>query len=65
MKSNRLAGHTLPNEGRLYDRGIYLVREGAIRCSCGDVSPFLPNATARRRWHREHKAAVRAAADPR
>lgn len=61
MKANtRLAGHELRNEGRVYD-GIHLVREGASRCSCGEWSPLLPSSAARKRWHREHKDAIRAA----
>lgn len=59
MRSNRLAGHELPNEGRIYWNGIYIVREGQTRCSCGVESPTLPSANARRRWHANHKDEVR------
>lgn len=59
MKSNRLAGHELPNEGRAYNAGNWIVRVGATRCSCGEVSPILQSATARKRWHRQHKDDVR------
>lgn len=30
-------------------------------CLCGAISPHLPSSTARKRWHAEHKDAVRAA----
>lgn len=61
MGSNRLAGHELSNEGRIYGDGIYIVREGKTRCSCGVESPVLPSANARRRWHANHKDEVRGA----
>ena len=44
-----LAGHVL----RLYP--------GWPRCECGERAPTLPSDAARKRWHREHKEAVRAA----
>lgn len=58
--NNRLAGHSVPYEGRIFDG--WLVRDGAgeARCSCGAVSPVLPSTNARRKWHREHKDEVRA-----
>lgn len=58
MISNRLAGHTLPNEGRVYHLGV-MVWRGSTRCSCGERSPELDTVNARRRWHREHKAKIR------
>lgn len=61
MTTTRLAGHTLPNEGRVYDVHGYKVNEAATACSCGEQSPVLPNTAQRRQWHREHKDAVRAA----
>jgi hypothetical protein len=66
MRSNRLAGHELPNEGRIFPTGsFYSVPKGSTRCSCGEESPVLSSVNARKRWHREHKDAVRAAAgDP-
>lgn len=58
MKANtRLAGHELRNEGRVYDPHGYVQSTGVSRCSCGDLSPVLESAAARKRWHREHKAA--------
>jgi hypothetical protein len=60
VRSNRLAGHTLPNEGRVfgYQLGCMV---GSARCSCGEESPSLPSANARKKWHREHKDKIRAA----
>ncbi|RKR92681.1 hypothetical protein BDK92_7158 [Micromonospora pisi] len=54
----RLAGHTLPAEGRIFDQGSR-IREGATACSCGEPSPVLPSDNARREWHAEHKTEVR------
>lgn len=48
---SRLAGHTLPNEGRLI-RGVWT---GSTVCSCGAVSEILNSDNARKAWHREHK----------
>ncbi len=59
MRSNRLAGHELPNEGRLYENGIYPVQQGVGVCSCGDKSQVLPSANARKKWHRDHKNDIR------
>lgn len=59
MRANRLAGHTLPNEGAIYD-GVYIVSRGSTRCSCGVESPPLPSDNARRKWHRDHKDTIRA-----
>jgi hypothetical protein len=61
MKANRLAGHTLPNEGRLpgwppsTQNGT-----GKARCSCGSESPELPSTTQRQAWFRDHKDDIRA-----
>lgn len=62
MIANRVAGHTLPREGRLYDAHGYPVRVGRARCSCGETSPEMATVAARRRWHRDHKFDVRVAA---
>ena len=62
MKSNRLAGHTLRNEGRVYDPHGYPMCCGPAVCSCGAQSESLHTAAARQRWHREHKATIRAGA---
>lgn len=62
MKSNRLAGHVIKNEGRLGNANTPWSQRhamGAIQCSCGDWSPQLPSTNARREWHREHKDDVR------
>ncbi len=60
MKANRLSGHILPNEGRLprnYDSQN--AAEGPAVCSCGATSEALPSASARKKWHREHKDEIR------
>ena len=59
MSGNRLPGHTLPFEGKVYGYG-YRVNYGRARCSCGAESPPLDSDAARKRWHREHKDEVRA-----
>lgn len=66
MPSNRLAGHELPNEGRVWNGVIRALTNGAgdIACSCGVLSPYLMTTAARQRWHREHKDTVRTAGDP-
>lgn len=63
MKADRLPGHGLVAEGRVWIPG-QPVRGGAGRavCGCGVESPELPNTSARKRWHREHKDAIRAGA---
>ncbi|MEU4779246.1 hypothetical protein [Micromonospora sp. NPDC023633] len=62
MKSNRLAGHTLRNEGRVYDLRGQRACCGPAFCSCGAQSDdVMHTVSARQRWHREHKAAVKAA----
>lgn len=57
MTSTRLAGHTLPDEGRVYQGG-YRIYEAPAVCSCGAKSDTLTTDSARRRWHREHKTAI-------
>jgi len=63
VKPNRLAGHTMPDEGRLYDaRGMRIYR-GRARCSCGAESEQVyTSGTRRRGWHFDHKNAIRAGA---
>ncbi len=63
MESTRLAGHSLPNEGRIKDPSGYgWLVVGPATCSCGAQSEPLTTDNARKRWHRDvHKAAVRAA----
>jgi hypothetical protein len=60
--TNRLVGHELPWEGRLNNDRFSEIRngEGATHCSCGEPSPVLPTTNARKRWHQEHKDAIRA-----
>ena len=61
MKPNRLPGHTLRHEGRVWDGWNYRSgHEGVSFCSCGAESPRLPNAAQRKQWHRDHKADLRA-----
>jgi hypothetical protein len=60
--SNRLAGHTLPCEGRVQLGGHIIgdgSGEGRACCSCGRESPLLPSTRARKQWHRDHKNDVR------
>ncbi len=54
MNVTRMAGHTLPNEGRIYVNS-YRQLIGPAVCSCGDQSEDLPSDSARRKWHRDHK----------
>lgn len=58
MRSNRLVGHTLPNEGRISDGAYWLARGPAV-CSCGATSDVLPSDNARKAWHALHKDEVR------
>lgn len=65
-----VAGHGLINEGDGYPPGypseVYLRRywtmphalSGVGVCRCGAISEPLPSNAARKRWHREHKAAI-------
>ena len=63
MKANRLPGHTLPTEGRLYDEHGNRAAVGSVTCSCGVPSPVLPSTTKRLLWHRYHKDHIRAGGD--
>lgn len=69
--ANRLSGHTLAFEGAAHVRRLIhidtVVYErpsstwaGVALCSCGAVSEVLPSNYQRKRWHREHKDAIRA-----
>jgi hypothetical protein len=58
---NRLPGHELKREGRIFDVLGYRGKVGAAVCSCGWRSAVLDSDAARKRWHRDHKDAVRAA----
>lgn len=62
-KTNILKGHTLFAEGAAavaWWPGAWPSGPGQGRCSCGQLSPELPNRAARKRWHREHKDSIRA-----
>lgn len=57
-------GHGLVAEGAAFDDRGVRVRwnsvggTGRARCACGEESAVLPSASARKRWHRQHKAEV-------
>jgi len=56
--STRLAGHTLPDEGRIYRDG-YRISNGPAVCSCGVESPSFCSDQGRRNWHRDvHKVGI-------
>lgn len=67
--TKRVTGHSLMNEGAAFrddgereDFGRHVLGTagpGRAKCSCGELSEPLPSSTARRAWHREHKAATR------
>ncbi|WP_045740770.1 hypothetical protein [Actinoplanes rectilineatus] len=57
MNVTRLAGHTLPNEGRITVNG-YRTNQGPAVCSCGWTSADLFSDTSRRDAHRQHKQDV-------
>lgn len=64
-KSTRLAGHGLLREGKAYEKkGRQTHFTGDVKgvglCECGVTSDVLDSDNARKRWHREHKAAIRA-----
>ena len=69
-KNTRLAGHTLRSEGMPFvwvDWGTgFDWRQasgwtGKGICSCGATSDELTSNNARKRWHADHKAQMRAA----
>lgn len=59
--NTRVSGHTLIAEGWAHDDNGEPAHgrsgEGRAKCSCGDLSDPLPSASARKMWHRDHKAA--------
>lgn len=71
MTGARVSGHTLIDEGAAHDAngrrpyGLSRRGDGHGRCSCGALSERLPSANARKRWHRDHKAAVMSSGDGR
>jgi len=63
---DRLVGHALFNEGAPFDNngrriwpGNDPYPQGRGQCECGEKSAVEVSAAARKRWHREHKQAVR------
>lgn len=54
-----LKGHTLLFEGEAIGQSWHKNGPGSGKCSCGEMSPELPTRAARKRWHREHKEAIR------
>lgn len=58
--NTRVAGHALPNEGRVRDAYGYWTNEGTAVCSCGARSDSLSSTNARKRWHAEHKQQIAA-----
>ncbi len=70
-KTTRLAGHSLVGEGAPHnDLGVRLRGEysyghektpgGRGQCSCGALSDVVTTRAARKRWHAEHKAEIKA-----
>lgn len=65
-RNTRLAGHGLQAEGKPYVPGeeeLWLRTHQAVGvglCSCGATSDVVNSDGARKRWHAEHKQAVRA-----
>lgn len=59
----RVAGHGLLREGWPYgDDGIEMFFKddtGRGKCKCGAMSEPVETIAARRRWHREHKEAMK------
>lgn len=74
MNRGGTPGHGLRHEGAPYQwhaGDLYRVNPtgtggvGIGVCSCGELSPILSTAAARKQWHREHKAQARARANVR
>jgi hypothetical protein len=67
--STRLSGHGLwsegwpveatPGHGQGWRPLNHRSGPGRALCECGEMSPELPSANARKRWHGEHKEQVR------
>ena len=65
----RVPGHTLAFEGAPHDAAgvrvaILTGGAGRAKCSCGQLSRDLVSSTARKQWHREHKADVSSDGNP-
>jgi hypothetical protein len=73
MRRTALRGHALRGEGKAYvpageglwERAGLPADLGRALCECGAVSDWHVSDAARKRWHAQHKAAVRAAASAR
>lgn len=67
MTTSRLAGHGLLHEGWPFIgtkiRATNNTGPGMGKCECGAMSEMVPTRAARKRWHRDHKADIRARAD--
>ena len=70
--SRRVEGHKLMGEGAAYDGYRTLMQpfsrstagRGRAWCECGELSDVYETAADRKRWHREHKAAILGEASP-
>lgn len=60
MRSSRIAGHGLRNEGRVYDAAGQRTKSGPARCECGWTSEQLGRDSLRRQAHASHKQALNA-----
>lgn len=64
-----MSGHALMNEGAAFDDagnrkdfGRFVLNtsgEGRAKCSCGELSEVFLTASARKLWHRDHKAEMK------
>lgn len=68
VTSTRVKGHALAHEGAPHTKdgriacGSFFIRtagEGCGKCECGELSPVMPSANARKTWHQRHKQEVR------
>lgn len=63
--SSIVVGHGLSAEGAPHDERGDRIGSNTVSgigrglCACGATSDVLPSAGQRRRWHREHKQAIR------
>lgn len=60
---SRVAGHALQGEGAAFDHRGRAIRWGTGGagyglCECGEKSGWLSSSTARKAWHRDHKASI-------
>jgi hypothetical protein len=69
VRRTNIRGHALRSEGAAHipgkpeeEQSAWIRCRGHIGygvCECGDASPCLWSAAARKRWHAEHKATIR------